>query len=145
MALVGVGGNDIYCNKKDQLLNGTRVYEKSTEVLQRWQKEGDQTRIPRLTMDDPNNNFRQSDLFIESGNYLRLSNLQLGYTISPKWIRKIGITHSRIYLSANNLYTFTNYSGYDPEINISNPLSGGIDSYTYPVTRTFLFGLNLTF
>lgn len=145
LSLMGVGGNSLYYSQKHAMLNGGYAFNKLNAILDRWQKEGDQTKIPRVTTNSQNDNFRQSDFFIEDGSYLRLSNLQLGYTLPLSLTRKIGIQRTRFYLSVNNLYTFTNYSGYDPEITIENPLYGGYDITTYPVPRTVLLGLNLTF
>jgi TonB-linked SusC/RagA family outer membrane protein len=145
LSLMGVGGNSLYYSQKHAMVNGGYAFNKVTAILDRWQKEGDRTSIPRVTTSSQNDNFRQSDFFIEDGSYLRLSNLQVGYTLPPSLTRKIGIQRTRFYLSVNNLYTFTKYSGYDPEITIDNPLYGGYDITTYPVPRTVLLGLNLTF
>jgi TonB-linked SusC/RagA family outer membrane protein len=145
LSMTGVSGNSVYYSQKHALLNGGYAFNKQSGILDRWQKEGDQTNVPRLSTSSQNDNFRQSDFFIEDGSYLRLSNIQLGYTLPDSMTRKIGIQRTRIYLSVNNLYTFTKYSGYDPEITIANPLNGGYDITAYPVPRTVLLGLNLTF
>jgi TonB-linked SusC/RagA family outer membrane protein len=145
LALTGVNGNSIYYSQKHAMVNGGYAFNKLSTILERWQKEGDQTTIPRVSTSSQNDNFRQSDFFIENGSYLRLSNLQLGYTLPLALTRKIGIQRTRFYVSVNNLYTFTTYNGYDPEITITNPLYGGYDITAYPVPRTVLFGLNLTF
>jgi TonB-linked SusC/RagA family outer membrane protein len=145
LSFTGVAGNKIYFSSQDRLISGGNNYNKLTKILKRWQKEGDKTNVPRVSLSNPNNNFRTSDLLIESGNYLRISNVQLGYTLKSTWMKGIGFQYARIYLSVNNLATFTKYSGYDPEINIENALNAGSDAVTYPVPRTMLFGLNLTF
>ena len=80
-----------------------------------------------------------SDRFVESGAYLRLKNIQLGYTFQKNLISKIGLTKARVYLSMSNVFTVTNYNGYDPEV------QGGVDYGNYPQARTFLMGMNLSF
>jgi TonB-linked SusC/RagA family outer membrane protein len=142
--LVGVWGNKVFYSGKSYLINGGNTFNKSTDILKRWQKEGDNTSIPRVVVTNANDNFRRSDLLVESGSYLRIGNIQLGYSLKSAWLKKIGFQTMRIYLSANNLVTFTKYSGYDPEINISNALNGGDDQITFPVPRTVLFGLSFT-
>jgi TonB-linked SusC/RagA family outer membrane protein len=142
--LQGVAGNKIYYSGKSYQINGGNTFNKSAEILDRWQKEGDITKIPRVTVANANDNFRRSDLFVESGAYARIGNVQLGYTLNPVWMQKIGFQTLRVYVSANNLATFTKFSGYDPEMNISNALNAGDDQVTYPVPRTVLFGLNIT-
>jgi TonB-linked SusC/RagA family outer membrane protein len=144
MSLVGVAGNYIYYSGNTYLINGGNNFNKSKSILNRWQKDGDMTKIPRVSVKNSNDNFRQSDLFVESGAYTRLGNIQLGYSVSPELTKKVGLQSLRIYFSANNLFTITKYSGYDPEINISNALNAGNDQITYPVPRTILFGINVT-
>jgi hypothetical protein len=85
---------------------------------------------------------------IEDGSFLRISNVTLGYTFPEKWLKKTRIiSRFRIYGTVNNLYTFTNYSGFDPEANTrrSTPLTPGVDFAAYPRSRFFLAGLNITF
>lgn len=85
------------------------------------------------------NNKLDSDRLVEDGSYLRLKNLQLGYTLPSRWTEKIKMSRCRIYLSANNLFTLTRYTGYDPEV------GGGVDYGNYPQSRTFMLGLNINF
>lgn len=84
---------------------------------------------------------------VEDGSFLRINNLTIGYNLPAKLIRRAGISNLRIYLTANNLYTFTNYSGYDPEVDTRNsvPTTPGVDYSAYPRSRSFIAGLNLTF
>ena len=87
--------------------------------------------------------------FIENGDYLRLKNLVIGYTFdTKKWPKKVGISQLRLYVTATNLFCITGYSGMDPEINSrgdsSNTISG-IDKNTAPLTKTYSFGVNLSF
>ena len=84
-------------------------------------------------------NFETSSRFVESGSYLRLKNLQFGYTIPSTMLNGTFIKRCRVYISANNLLTLTSYTGYDPEV------GGGVDYGNYPQARTMLFGLNLDF
>lgn len=141
----GVSGNKIYYSGRTYLINGGNNFNKSTDILDRWQKEGDITNVPRVSVTNSNDNFRRSSLFIESGSYLRINNVQLGYSLKNQWIRELGLSKARIYVSVNNLATFTKYSGYDPAVDISSIFSPGDDQITYPVPRTFLAGLSLTF
>ena len=116
----------------------------TADALGRWTGEGTSTTYPRLVMDDPNKNFsRSSDFYVESGAYFRLKTLQIGYTIPPLSITsKIGLSRFRVYVSANNLKTFTKYTGFDPEIGGG---SFGVDRGFYPQARSFMFGLSAAF
>ena len=96
--------------------------------------------MPRAIFNDPNKNTRASDRYIEDGSYLRIKELTLGYSLPKNLIGKAAITNARLYVSASNLYTFTNYSGFDPEVG-----TNGIDNSTYPVTRTISVGANISF
>ena len=92
------------------------------------------------------NNGRTSTWHIEDGSYLRLQNLAFGYTIPPRLTQKIHLSKVRFYVSAQNLFTLTNYSGYNPEVsNRTSALTPGEDYGTYPLARTFMAGVNLTF
>lgn len=115
-----------------------------SDMMNRWTPENSDSDLPRLTSADPNGNTKFSDRFIEDGSYLRISNLQIGYTLPSRISEKLRISRFRVYLSANNLYTFTKYSGYDPEIGGDN-LSTGVDVSNYPIPRSFSIGCNLQF
>ncbi len=134
----GVAGNDIY--------NGLRRLDITnanwtTAVLDRWQGVGTSNDFPRVVQGDPNKNFANPSTFhLSSGSYLRLKTIQLGYTVPKKVVDKIGINNLRVYVGANNLLTFTKYTGYDPEIGGG---SYGIDRGYYPQARTFMAGINL--
>jgi hypothetical protein len=85
---------------------------------------------------------------VEDGSYLRLQSLTVGYSLPDKWLRKAYITKARIFFTASNLFTVTNYSGSDPEVDTGskrNPLAVGIDWSAYPKSRAFNFGINLSF
>ena len=138
--LQGVAGNDIY--------NANRIWQEGMSVPQnqiakvkdRWTGEGTSNSIPRAIYGDPNQNARHSTRFVEDGSYLRIKNVTLGYTLPKEVTQKFHTDMLRIYLSCQNLYTFTKYSGMDPEVG-----TGGVDGGTYPVTRTVSFGLNVQF
>ena len=138
--LQGVAGNDIY--------NANRIWQEGMSVPQnriakvkdRWTGEGASNSIPRAIYGDPNQNTRHSTRFVEDGSYLRIKNVTLGYTLPKEVTQKFHTDMLRIYLSCQNLYTFTKYSGMDPEVG-----TGGVDGGTYPVTRTVSFGLNVQF
>ncbi len=87
-----------------------------------------------------------SDWAVEDGSYIRLNNVTLGYNAPYDFIQKLGLTKFRIFATGSNLYVWTKYSGYDPEVNSSsNPLTPGIDNSSYPKSRSYTFGVNLTF
>ena len=90
-----------------------------------------------------------SSYYVEDGSYLRIAQVTLGYTLPKNWLRKFMISNARIYFTANNLATITGYSGYDPEVSASNSdnviCTPGYDSSTYPRSRSYVVGLNLTF
>ena len=136
----GVAGNDIFQGLR-RLDIPTANWQ--TSVLDRWTGEGTSSTYPRLTTKDANKNFANpSDFHLERGDYFRIKTMQLGFTLPSAVSGKIGLQKARIYVSSNNLLTFTKYSGYDPEIGGS---SYGIDRAIYPQSRSFLLGLNLGF
>jgi TonB-linked SusC/RagA family outer membrane protein len=105
------------------------------------------TKTPRAIANDPNDNNRISDRYIEDGSYIRIKNITLGYTLPKDMIRRVKLENVRLYISIDNLYTFTNYSGYDPEVGAStlNTNVHGLDNGRYPTPQSFLFGLNMSF
>ena len=137
----GVAGNDIvqsYRNQSNQFGNHT------TRILDRWHGEGTSNTAPRVTEDNRNwTNF--SDLYIQKGDFLRISNVTVGYDLG-KLIKKGYLKQVRLYAAALNLYTFTKYDGMDPEIGYgSEGFSSGVDVGYYPRPRTFMFGANIRF
>ena len=102
---------------------------------------------PRFSSLDGNRNNRMSDRWVEDGSYLRIQNLSLAYNVPLKWLKKINMTAAKVYFNVQNLYTFTGYSGYDPEIGAYNQsaLRQNIDMGRYPTPRTYTLGLNFTF
>ncbi|MFV0313165.1 MAG: SusC/RagA family TonB-linked outer membrane protein [Dysgonomonas sp.] len=138
--LQGVAGNDIY-NANRIWQEGMAVPQNQTaKVLDRWTGEGTSNSVPRAVYSDPNKNARHSDRFVEDGSYLRIKNLTLGYTLPQAISKKAYLQTVRMYMSCQNLYTFTKYSGFDPEVG-----ANGIDLSTYPLTRTISFGVNVKF
>ncbi|MCR5364459.1 MAG: TonB-dependent receptor [Bacteroidales bacterium] len=104
-------------------------------------------KLPRATTGDPNDNDRLSDRYIEDGSYLRIKNITLGYTLPKSWLQKMKVESVRAQINIQNLFTFTNYSGYDPEIGVStaSPNVMGLDNGRYPSPTVYSFGLNITF
>lgn len=148
VAFQGVYGNEIlnlnrrYLDNMEGNVNGT------VASLNRWQSAtniGDGF-TNRANRKQTGYNARTSTWHLEDGSYLRLQNITVGYTLPSNWTKKLYIEKCRIYFSANNLYTWTNYSGYNPEVSLrnSNALTPGEDYGTYPLARTFMIGLNLT-
>lgn len=114
-------------------------------VINRWTGPGSTDVYPRLTTGVTRNNVF-SDFYVEDGTFLRLRNVQLGYTLPKKWLTSARVESLRIYVSANNLYTLTNYMGYDPDIgNFGGALSAGVDYGFYPQARTIMGGFSLKF
>ena len=107
------------------------------------------TLIPRATTNDPNDNDRISSRYIEDGSYIRIKNITLGYTFPKKWMSKLYIDNLRLYVNLQNVYTFTKYSGYDPEVGASTQDSSGLvyglDFGRYPSPFSCTFGLNISF
>ena len=133
-------GNDLIRNYERVLSDVNRL----SYVTERWTGAGTSTSVPRVTTAATANNVF-SDFFVEDASYLRIQNVQLGYSLPQKSLNPIGISKCRIYAGVNNLYTFTKYRGFDPSASSGAPIGGGIDYGFYPVPRTYLFGLNLNF
>jgi TonB-dependent starch-binding outer membrane protein SusC len=114
-----------------------------TRALGRWTGEGTTNDYPRLSTDDPNKNFSYpSDFYLEDGAYFRIKTFQIGYTLPSILTDKISVQKARFYVSANNLVTFTKYTGFDPEIG-GNIM--GVDRAFYPQARTLMAGINIGF
>lgn len=136
-----------------KIYNGNRyLYEGMNSVsnflestLDAWTPQNTDTDVPRAVFQDPNGNTRESDRFLENGNFVRLRQLQLGYTMPKNLMKKIYIDRLRFYVSAENLFTLTKYSGADPEFSRSSVLDNGVDRLIYPFTRSFTFGVQLSF
>lgn len=146
MAFQGTLGNDIYNASRGTLAVVGYQNALADAYTKAWRQEGDKAEFPRITTNNDNNNYRVSSFMVEDGSYLRLQNVQLGYTVPSKLMAKLRyITSCRFYVSAQNLFTITGYSGLDPDLGATNPLNMGYDSTRYPSSRTFMFGVNLQF
>lgn len=140
--VLGSHGNDLYNGIFRYDLNTTNL---PVSALERWTGEGSTDIYPRISHQDPNQNNRVSDRFVEDGSYLRLKNIQLGYNLPQSALDKAKISKFRIYAAVSNLFTFTDYTGLDPEIGSRGTLEIGIDRGFYPSARMFTAGVNVTF
>ncbi len=142
MLVIGTYGNDIFNGSQRQDL---RYTNRTTAILDRWTEEGSTNEIPRYTWIDANNNYRISDLYIEDGSYIRLKNIQIGYTLPRSILDKVGATTFRVYISGENMLTLTKYTGADPEIGSMSSFDIAIDRGIYPQAQTFRIGTTITF
>lgn len=144
----GVQGNEIV-NSLSQFVRASNGFENSTaDRLDRWTTDNTSSNVPRMTDQDPNGNYATfSDLFVEDGSYIRLKNAQIGYTLPKDFISKARLGSVRVYVAGDNLLTWTDYSGFDPEIGelFFDPLAYGVDQATYPQARRVRFGLDIRF
>ncbi|MEO8474229.1 MAG: TonB-dependent receptor [Chryseolinea sp.] len=152
--LQGVQGNEIYNGTKVLGQGMLRLFGAQTDVLNAWTPDNTNTNVPRAVSGDPNQNSRTSDRFIEDGSYLRLKNVSIGYSLPSGVAQSMTgntLKKLRVYISAQNLLTFTKYSGYDPEIgnryqnSAGNTLINGIDFGQFPSPRTVMAGLQVGF
>lgn len=148
----GVYGNKIYNQINTDIEGFYRPFNITERIAtQSWTGEGSTNEFPRLSFDGAVNNKRPSTRFLESGSYLRLKNVQLGYTISNTLAKTLKLSSVRIFVSAQNVFTVTKYTGIDPEIYTNSNSLGdgaravGIDFGTYPSARTFTVGVNANF
>jgi len=135
----GVYGNDIFNANRMYTESMSVINNQTTETLGRWNGVGTSNSMPRAVYGDPNGNARVSDRFVEDGSYLKLKNINLGYTFPSETFKNV-FSSARVYFSAQNVFTITNYKGFDPEVSVN-----GIDNNVYPVTRIFSLGLNVAF
>lgn len=105
------------------------------------------SRLPRVSASSTNVNNRMSDLYIEDGSYIRLQNISLSYTLPKKWIQRFYLTNAKVYINLQNVYTWTKYDGYDPEVGAmyGDALMTGLDYGRYPSPRIYTFGINVSF
>ncbi len=143
MFFQGTEGNDIF--------NNTVRYDftyvnRPSYALNRWTGPGTSNSEPRVSLSDPNQNSRVSDRFVEDGSYIRLKTLQFAYNFPTNWLQKVHLGNLKVYVTCQNLLTFSRYRGFDPEIgNIGGSLEIGIDRGFYPQARTILGGLSVNF
>lgn len=133
----GVYGNEIYNALRLRTEGTGNEATLSTTMRDVWSDVNPDGNIPN-PFGNPINT-ENSSRYVESGAYLRLKNVQIGYTLPSKWTEKISMSRCRIYVSGSNLFTLTDYSGYDPEV------GGGVDYGNYPQSRTFMLGVNINF
>ncbi|MEO9853077.1 MAG: TonB-dependent receptor [Reichenbachiella sp.] len=145
--LTGSQGNEIV-NSLVVWTESSQGFNNSlTSRMDRWNADNTASNEPRMTLNDANENARFSDRYVQDGSYIRLKNIQLGYTLPAALMSKIGVQKLRIYVAADNLLTITDYEGFDPELGAwnDNPFAVGVDVATIPQARTFRGGLNITF
>lgn len=141
-----VYGNDIYSELNHQR-NAIRRYDNlSTDALNRWRKQGDITSFPKPVRDDPReSDSRVQDRWIEDGSYLKIKNVMLSYDLRSDLISRLGLNSLQVYITATDLLTFTRYTAYDPDVNSFGGIRPGVDYGTYPLNRSFFFGLKADF
>ncbi len=138
-------GNNVINGMKYSLERMMFSDNQAASVLRRWRKQGDVTNIPRA-LDNDNRNSLPSSRWVEDGSYARLSQISLGYTLPTKFVQRMKLKGIQAQLLVNNLYTWTNYTGADPEIGISgSPSSIGIDEGQNPRTRGFTLAMTVRF
>lgn len=145
MFFQGVAGNEIFNQMKY-----TYYFDYSnncvTDVLNAWSETNKNTNIPIMKTENTNGgNSLPSEFYIENGAYFRCKNFQIGYTLPKKCLDKMGFNNLRFYVGVQNLFTITDYSGYDPEVSSNVLFSRGIDNSSYPNARTYTFGFNASF
>lgn len=140
--LQGSCRNDIYNASRIETESMTTQRNQSARVLNRWKNPGDITSVPKA-----GGSVANSSYYIEDGSYLRVKTITVAYNFTGGFLKKMGITRLQPYFTANNLLTFTNYSGTDPEVNEwgSNGGIQGIDWGTYPYSTSYVFGINVEF
>jgi len=153
-------GMNVYFSYGNKAVNWL-VYDKYNAVGQTnlasdaldvaWHGEGTSTKIPILSHNDLNENYTKfSDLYVEDASFIRLKNIQIGYSLPKEIISHLNVSNIRFYISGQNLLTLTKFSGIDPEatfpsVNDGGALSYGFQRYAYPVLKTYFVGVNLSF
>lgn len=146
-----VQGVDIWNAKRLQFILDGSGGNKISAVKDAWTPQNTDTDIPRLTVRDQANNRRSSDFYVEDGSYIRVKSIQLGYTLPATVSQAISLNRARIYISGQNVFTITDYTGFDPEIGrggiFSNTsiFNGGVDRTAYPQAKTWFAGIQLSF
>ncbi|MDR8393574.1 TonB-dependent receptor [Aliifodinibius sp. S!AR15-10] len=148
--LQGVQGHEIFNLVWAGINDGEGDNNATTTMLDRWTPNNRDTDVPRAVNGDPNRNFRPSTRFIGDGSYLRIKNIQLGYSLGPSLLERINLSSARLYIAAKNLHTFTGYRSYNPEVGtlssgIRSSLTRGIDFGTYPIPMSIHGGLQVSF
>lgn len=153
LSLQGVQGKQLYNAQRAYLESMNGEHGQMATVLDRWTGPGTSNTMPRAIRGGANQNSRPSTRYIEDASYLRLQNLQIGYTLPDNTLRTVGVKRLRTYINTQNLLTITGYSNYSPDglggsgygNNDLNPLSIGVDTGNYPIPRVFQFGVQASF
>ncbi len=142
----GVQGNDLFNASRIELESMNDSKNQSSAVLRRWKSAGQVTDMPKAIQGSTENT-QISSRFVENGSYMRLKALTLSYSLKPALLERVGISRCNLYVTAQNLFTITKYSGFDPEVSQYNGdrRQMGIDYGTYPQSRSFIFGINVDF
>ncbi|MBN8822179.1 TonB-dependent receptor [Spirosoma sp.] len=141
-------GNHVLNMTKQTSVNtgSSLAFNQSVDALKRWQKEGDITSVPRYVYENTYNNYLSSR-FLEDGSYLRLKNVTIGYNLPKKWVGYVKLSGVRVFASATNIWTYTKYSGSDPELSTldGSTTAQGIDLNTLPQVKNISGGVTVTF
>ncbi|WEK18685.1 MAG: TonB-dependent receptor [Candidatus Pedobacter colombiensis] len=130
-----------------KVFNGNYRFDKTVSnlpatMLDSWTPDNPNAKFPRFISTDPNKNYATvSDLLLENGSFVRVKNIQLGYSLPKNLISNIKLSNVRVFAAVDNAFTITKYTGFDPELGATSPLSLGIDRGVYPQSRTFRFGI----
>ncbi|MDR1056014.1 MAG: TonB-dependent receptor [Prevotellaceae bacterium] len=113
----------------------------------RWEKPGDIASHPQMVMNGNNQSNKTSSRYLENGSFFRVKNITLSYDLPTKWINKLKLSRCKIFASGDNLFTFTKFSGMDPEVSLKSGdwQLAGLYSYSYPISRQFIFGVDIYF
>ncbi|MBE9488255.1 MAG: TonB-dependent receptor [Bacteroidetes bacterium] len=145
-ALIGSGwGHKLYNGNMFQYGQMNERINQLAFTLDSWTPENTNTNVPKATINNYNDNNRESDRYLENGDFIRLRQIQIGYTLPISATQKISIDKVRFYVSGENLFTWTNYSGIDPEFSRSSLTNAGVDRLIYPFTKSYVFGVQVTF
>jgi TonB-linked SusC/RagA family outer membrane protein len=148
----GTFGNEVYDLTRylGDFYNQSQ-HNKNSRILNAWTPANTNSEIPRVSMDDPNNNIRPSSYYIHDASFVRLKNFKIGYSVPQSFSSKLKLEKAYVYLQAQNLFTITGYDGIDPEVGLqsyssdSRNLDLGVDRGVYPLSRTFTLGINVSF
>jgi TonB-linked SusC/RagA family outer membrane protein len=141
----------IFFNGKlgQNMYNGAKMFlykeNRSSDLLNAWTPSNTNTDVYRTSFNDVNGNNRVSDYFLEDASFVRLKNIQIGYTIPQSIVGKLKLNRLRVYAGATNVLTFTKYSGFDPDLTNGSTFSRGVDRGYYPLSSTVVLGLNVGF
>ena len=150
VAFQGSYGGEILNLSRRYIANGEGNFNNTRELLNRWQSASNSGNLNtnRANRKAKGNNGRTSTWHIEDSSYLRLQNVSLGYYIPESLLEKLNISKARVYVSGNNLYTWSDYTGYNPEVNLADEndqLTPGLDYGVYPLAKTYSLGINVSF